>query len=226
MFPGGYKRGMRKIKFTNGEYYHIFNRGVEKRDIFSNRSDLDRFFQSMVEFNTFYPIGSIYEASFRKNDQTSNLVTRTGRLVSFICYCLNPNHYHFILQQLAERGIEKLMHRLGLGYTNYFNKKYQRSGSLFQGTFKANHIDSNDYLLYLSAYVNLNNKVHQVGNKPFESSWEEYVKGNEQGIFCDKKIILNQFASPEDYKAFAEGALVVAQERKELEKILKLDMEA
>lgn len=216
---------MRKIKFTNDEYYHIFNRGVEKRDIFSGKSGLDRFFQSMDEFNTLSPIGSIYAASFHKNEQVTNLIDRPKRLVSFICYCLNPNHYHFILQQLTDRGIEKFMHRLGLGYTNYFNKKYQRSGSLFQGTFKANHIDSNDYLLYASAYVNLNNKVHQIGNKPFESSWGEYVKGNGQSIFCDKKIILNQFASSENYKAFAEDALAVARERKELEKILKLDLE-
>lgn len=216
---------MRKIKFTNDEYYHIFNRGVEKRDIFSGKSGLDRFFQSMDEFNTLSPIGSIYAASFHKNEQVANLIDRPERLVSFICYCLNPNHYHFILQQLTDRGIEKFMHRLGLGYTNYFNKKYQRSGSLFQGTFKANHIDSNDYLLYASAYVNLNNKVHQIGNKPFESSWGEYVKGNGQSIFCDKKIILNQFASSENYKAFAEDALAVARERKELEKILKLDLE-
>ena len=216
---------MRKIKFTNDEYYHIFNRGVEKRDIFSDKSDLDRFFQSMDEFNTLSPIGSIYAASFHKNKQVTNLIDRPERLVSFICYCLNPNHYHFILQQITGRGIEKFMHRLGLGYTNYFNKKYRRSGSLFQGTFKANHIDSNDYLLYASAYVNLNNKVHQIGNKPFESSWKEYVKENGQSIFCDKKIILNQFANSENYKAFAEDVLVVTQKRKELEKILKLDME-
>lgn len=216
---------MRKIKFTNGEYYHIFNRGVEKRDIFSDKSDLDRFFQSMGEFNTVFPIGSIYAASFHKKEQITSSVDRPERIVSFICYCLNPNHYHFILQQLTDRGIEKFMHRLGLGYTNYFNKKYQRSGSLFQGTFKANHIDSNDYLLYASVYVNLNNKVHQIGNNPFKSSWVEYAKRNGQGMFCDKKIILSQFVNPEDYKAFAEDALLVAKKRKELEKILELDIE-
>lgn len=216
---------MRKVKFADGEYYHIFNRGVDKRDVFSQDSDLERFFKSMCEFNALEPLGGIYAASFRKDDQLRNLVSKSKKLVSFVCYCLNPNHYHFILQQLTDRGIEKFMHRLGLGYTKYFNEKYARSGSLFQGTFKANHIDSDGYLLYASAYVNLNNKVHQMGNKPFKSSWKEYVQKIENADFCDdKKIVLDQFADIAAYKTFAENALVVARERKELENILKIDL--
>jgi len=215
---------MRKIKFINGEYYHIFNRGVDKRDIFSDRLDLNRFFQSMNEFNTLHPIGGIYIASLRKHKQNENLVTTPERLVNFICYCLNPNHFHFILRQITDRGIEKFMHRLGLGYTNYFNQKYKRSGSLFQGTFKANHIDSDEYLLYASSYVNLNNKIHRIENGLFKSSWEEYIRENKESIlFCEKEVILNQFASPKNYMVFAEEALLMAQEKKELEEILKFD---
>ena len=213
---------MRKIRFANGEYYHIFNRGVDKRDIYLDQEDLTRLFQSMCEFNTLDPIGSIYAASFHKDNQLRNLVSKQGKLISFICYCLCPNHYHLLLQQLADRGVAKFMHRLGLGYTNYFNKKYRRSGSLFQGTFKAVHIDSDEYLLHASAYVNLNNQVHQFKDKFFKSSWEEYTQGGE---FCDKRIILDQFANISEYQVFAENALMVAQERKELEKLLKLDLE-
>ena len=216
---------MRKIKFVNGEYYHIFNRGVEKRDIFTNQKNLDRFFQSMNEFNTPMPIGSIYAASFHKINLLRNLVPKSERLVNFICYCLCLNHYHFILQQVADHGIAKFMHRLGLGYTNYFNEKYKRSGSLFQGTFKANHIDSDEYLLYVSAYVNLNYKVHQLTGDLFKSSWEDYMQAGEKEKFCDTNIILNQFTSVLEYKNFAENAVIIARERKELEKIIKLDLE-
>jgi len=216
---------MRKVQFANGEYYHIFNRGVEKRDIFTNQEELDRFFQSMNEFNTLTPIGSIYVASFRKNNLLRNLVPKSGNLVDFICYCLCPNHYHFILRQVADHGIAKFMHRLGLGYTNYFNEKYKRSGSLFQGTFKANHIDSDEYLLYISAYVNLNYKVHQLTDNLFSSSLEDYLQDVEKEKLCDTKIILNQFANISEYKSFAENAIIIAQERKELEKIIKLDLE-
>ena len=74
-------------------------------------------------------------------------------LVEIVAYCLNPNHYHLIVKQISEKGIERFMQKIGTGYTNYFNKRYERSGALFQGKFKSIHIDSNEYLLHLSVYV-------------------------------------------------------------------------
>lgn len=215
---------MRKVQFVNREYYHIFNRGVDKRNIFIDQKDLDRFFQSATEFNVIDPIGSLYSNSFRKNNPLlKDLVSKKEKLVDFICYCLNPNHYHFVLKQIVDRGIEKFMHRLGSGYTTYFDKKYDRSGSLFQGTFKAAYIDSNEYLLYVSAYVNLNNKVHQIEDGIFKTSWAEYTKEGCNNNFCDKSIILNQFPDSMKYREFAENIIATARERKELEKLLKLD---
>lgn len=212
---------MRKTLLANGEYYHIFNRGTDKRTIFSGENTFARFLQGMDEFNTTVPIGSIYENSFRKDSRLGNPVSKFGPeskpLVAVVCYCLNPNHYHLILHQLEDRGIEKFMHRLGVGYTKYFNQLHQRSGVLFQGPFKAIHIDSNEYLLHLSAYVNLNNRVHGLGNGVSKSSWEEYVG---RGGFCAKEIILAQFKKPAEYKNFALDALTVMQERKDMEKLL------
>src|SRR5437868_10728186 len=132
---------MRKTSFVTGEFYHVYNRGIDKRNIFSDAKDIARFFQSMQEFNNIETIGSIYENSFSSplGSLASKLRKPNKRLVNFICYCLNPNHYHFLLEQIAEKGIEKFLHRLGTGYTKYFNIKNKRSGSLFQGTFKAIH---------------------------------------------------------------------------------------
>ncbi|MBI5742859.1 MAG: transposase [Candidatus Niyogibacteria bacterium] len=184
---------MRNTDFAVGEHYHIFNRGVDKRDIFSDRYDLERFFESMLAFNSVKPIGSIYENSRDKN-KFGNSVPKSDKLVNFVCYCLNPNHYHFILEPLVENGVAKFMHKLGLGYTNYFNEKYKRTGSLFQGKYKAIHIDSNEYLLYLSAYINLNDKIHQLGNrvpKLIRSSWEEYSEdgaGERADDLCEKGL--------------------------------------
>lgn len=223
---------MRKIKFVTGEYYHVFNRGVDKRNIFLEEKDIARFVQSMQEFNAVDPIGSIYEAFVRKNskklgNKLGNLVSKNnGKLVEFICYCLNPNHYHFIIQQLVDRGVEKLMHRLGLGYSKYFNAKYKRVGSLFQGPFHAIHIDTDRYLLHASVYVNLNNRVHNIENNRFRSSWTEYIsnsKKDETKHFCAKEIILNQFSDLKAYKIFAVQSLKGMRERKELEKLLKLE---
>lgn len=202
---------MRKVPFVEKEFYHIYNRGVDKRAIFSNKNDLSRFFQSMVEFNTLEPIGSIYQKSFKKGSEIKE------PLVEFVAYCLNPNHFHFILTQVQERGIEKFMHRLGTGYTGYFNDHHSRSGSLFQGRFKANHINSNEYLLHASVYVNLNYKAHRLNSQKhlFLSSWDEYLDSHLAGI-CKKEIICGQFKTSKGYQDFAKSTLESILERKEL----------
>lgn len=217
---------MKNPRFVNGEFYHVYNRGTDKRRIFSNQDDLERFFMSMDEFNAVEPSGSLYELSFL--DPSVKLKKKRKRLVRFVAYCLNPNHYHFILRQVANGGISEFMKRLGGGYTWYFNHNQKRSGYLFQGAFKAKHIDSNEYLLHLSAYVNLNHQVHQLGGqfggmqppaKLIKSSWDEYVNNNSEG-FCEKKIILEQFKNTNEYKKFAESSLIDIVERKQQDKEL------
>lgn len=211
---------MRKIKFETEKYYHIYNRGTDKRVIFLDQKDLQRFFQSMTVFNIVEPIGGIDRSQLKKN-QPGKLKLSNYKLVSFICYCLNPNHYHFMIKQLVDKGIERFMHRLGVGYSKYFNQKHKRDGGLFQGTYKAILIDSDDYLLHLSAYINLNHKVHQypqLRNLVSQSSWSEYL--NRSDSYCDKDIVLNQFSTASEYREFAERSLKEIQERKELEKLL------
>ena len=206
-------------KLSIGEYYHVYNRGTDKRDIFMCSEDLERFFLSMSEFNSLEPIGSIYEHGFQ-NRAKENRVSNDG-LVRFIAYCLNPNHYHFILQPIVEQGIEKFMQRLGIGYTMYFNEKYTRSGTLFQGRYKAKHVSTNEHLLHLSAYVNLNAKVHGLGDSISKSSWCEYI-GHISKPFCEKDIILSQFRSKEGYTNYCEHALDDIIARKQKEKSLRL----
>ena len=211
---------MKREAFVTDEFYHIFNRGVDKRVIFNDEADKARFFKSMVAFNTREPVGSLYELAFAI--KLGRRRAKEERLVDIVCYCLNPNHYHFILRQRVDGGISEYTRRLGIGYTSAFNIKYKRSGVLFQGKSKSVHIISNEQLLYVSAYVNLNWQVHRLGrfgDRISKSSWEEYVKGGE-GI-CDKKIILSQFKSAREYKDFAEDALVSILEKKQLNKEFK-----
>jgi putative transposase len=201
---------MRKPTLTNGEYYHVYNRGVEKRSIFQDEDDFARFLQSLIEFNTLEPIGSLYENSFQKKLQLGRSASKlSDRLVDIVCYCLNSNHYHCILRQLVDGGISTFMHRVGGGFTKHFNIKYKRTGVLFEGKFKAVHIESNTQLLHTSAYVNLNNKVHRLGrsaSKVSKSSWDEYVgRGAEE--MCEKNIILRQFKGKAEYKSFATDSL-------------------
>lgn len=208
---------IRKKPFVNGEFYHIYNRGVDKRIIFNDNKDIERFSQSMVEFNVLEPVGSLYENSFRKlGGRTAKL---EKKLVNIIAYCLNSNHFHFILEQVSDGGISEFMKRLGGGYTWYFNNKNKRTGSLFQGKFKSIHIDTNEYLLHISAYVNLNDRVHKLTseNSKFvnsRSSWGEYV-GKNIKYFCEKDIILEQFKNINEYKKFSLSSLEMIKKRKE-----------
>jgi len=203
---------MANPQFGIGEFYHVYNRGVEKRDVFSSLSDLERFLKSIVAFNTIEPIGSIHENAFNKKVLRRKANTQ---LVNIICYCLNPNHYHFIMQQKSDGGISEFMKRLGGGYTKYFNIKYKRSGVLFQGVFKSKHVDSNEYLLRASAYVNLNNRVHRLGRETSKSSWQEYIGDSKQHI-CNTDIVLKQFNNRKEYRSFAEEALQDILEQKQL----------
>ena len=210
----------RKINLVEDEHYHIYNRGVEKRNIFSDKYDIERFLQSMDEFNVIEPVGSIYENQFIKDP----LGSPSPKLVKFIAFCLNPNHYHFILTPLVEKGVEKFMQRLGGGYTLYFNVKNKRSGALFQGKFKSKHIDSNEYLLQISAYVNLNNcdENGKINNPLSTSSWLEYIETTNTN-FCDKAIILDQFRSKKEYEKFGLEAWKNTCNRKEEMKDLEFE---
>lgn len=207
---------MRDTKFTTNEFYHICNRGTDKRDIFLDKEDVWRFLQYLKEINSIELIGSLYQNSFRKKDK---LRSSTPKLVNIIAYCLNQNHFHLILEPAIEDGIQKFMHRLSTGYTNYFNEKNKRSGCLFQGRYKAKHISSNEYLLHLGVYVNLNDKVHKGMNKswmselPF-SSFKEYIDIKCKGI-CKKDIILGQFKSAGNFSKYCFDLLPVIQKRKE-----------
>ncbi len=195
---------MRTTQFAVREYFHVYNRAVDGRPIILVKQDRARFLRSMELFNVITPIGSIRDRSAR--DAEEKFAIEQHPLVHIICYCLNPNHYHFVLEQVAEDGVKKFMHRLGTGYTKYFNDRHQRKGSLFQGPFKAIRIDSDAYLLHVSAYVNLNMRVHRLRGNVSVSSWEEYLGPREGGGgkgLCQPSIVLDQFNGRADYERFA-----------------------
>lgn len=142
---------MRKVKFVTNCYYHIYNRGIEKRDIFLRQKYYQRFFFGLSEFNTNGPI---------RLSRTQTIKTKLHqdqqRLVDIVCYCLMPNHFHAIMKQLVENGITEIMHKLGTGYTMFFNKMNKRTGRLFEAPFKAKIIEHDEYFLHLSRYIHLN----------------------------------------------------------------------
>ncbi len=191
---------MRAVQFVNREYYHIYNRGVDHRPLVIDRFDSDRFVDSMRLFNTANLVGSVYEASFKED---AKLLKYDKPLVDIIAYCLNPNHFHMCLMQRREKGISEFMKRLAGGYSYYFNNRHNRTGTLFEGPFKAKHVKDNDYLVHLCSYIGLNDRVHQLGDqvtKLVRSSWEENTTPKD-GI-CTTQILDEQFSKSE-FKKFA-----------------------
>ena len=200
----------RREIITTGEYYHIFNRGVEKRKIFYQKADYKRFVQSLEFFNT--------QSSIEMRSDEKLLPEPEERLVDVVAYCLNSNHFHLLLKENKENGIATFMKKVCTGYAMYFNKKNERSGVLFQGRFKSTHIDSNDLLLYVSAYVNCNSQIHSIENAETYPwcSFPEYLGSGEEK--CQKGIILDQFKNIKEYKTFCLEKVIGMKDKKKFDK--------
>ncbi|OGI25714.1 MAG: hypothetical protein A3J76_01100 [Candidatus Moranbacteria bacterium RBG_13_45_13] len=218
---------MRKIQFANDQYYHVFNRGVDKRKVFTDSKEYERFILSLILMNDEKDGMMIKWRNYKDSHPSSSLdkflklsFSERRRLVEIIAYCCNPNHFHFILKQVSEKGIEKFMHRLSTGYTKYFNDKHHRSGSLFQGTFKATHINRDGLLLYLVVYVNCNSEIHGVAKaKNYRwCSFPCYLKKGRNDI-VNKSIILEEFNNLHSFKEFSVSHIRHFEERKADEKI-------
>lgn len=145
---------MRKEVFTTGEYYHLYNRGVDKRLIFSGDRDRVRFVNTFYLLNNFQAIPANFNVV--KMAPMDILVSREP-MVAIVAGALMPNHYHIVATPLSDdHNISKLFHKVGVSYTMYFNKRSERSGALFESTFKAKHIDRGEYATYLTKYIHLN----------------------------------------------------------------------
>ena len=218
---------MRNILIATGEHYHIFNRGNNKQIIFFDDNDKARLLFNILCFQSSTLIPNI-NREFKKalsdehrvliiSNELKNLIIK-NRLVEVVNFSLMPNHFHLTIHELEERGIARYMQRMLNGYTKYFNTKYKKSGHLFQGPYKAVHINHDQQLLYLSAYIHQNPKELGNWNKKTEnypwSSYQDYTKNNRWDKLLQHDIITNQFSGKE-YKKFVETSGA-----KELEKIL------
>ena len=142
---------IRKEVFAEGEYYHVYNRGVEKRIIFLDNADRTRFQRMLYIANGANPI--VYKII---QARALDSIDRGEQLASIGAYVLMPNHFHLLVKETRENGIHDFLQKLCTGYSMYFNKRHKRVGPLFQGRFKAEHVDRDEYLKYLYAYIHLN----------------------------------------------------------------------
>lgn len=148
---------LRTVQLISGEFYHIINRGVDDRKIFLDDEDRLRFVNALLVFNDLAPTKWEWRGFWSQRDPSSLVHTYKPerRLVEIHAFVLMPNHFHLLVRQIEENGIILFMKKLG-GYCYYFNKKYNRKGSLFQGRYKAILIQNEDRLINTFVYIHTN----------------------------------------------------------------------
>jgi putative transposase len=158
---------LRLTPLQEGETYHVFNRGAHKQLLFTSAADHDRFQLSLYLANHTEAIVVRDIIGSRKYKEQFFGYPVDKSLVDVLAYSIMPNHFHLVLKQKKTNGITKFMKKICGGYSMYFNIKYGHSGTLFQGPFKSNHVNTDAYFNWIFAYVHLN-PVSLV-----ESKWEE-----------------------------------------------------
>lgn len=193
---------------VNGQIYHIYNRGIEKRRVFENRRCYTRLLHAIKYYQLKGPKPK-FSHSFNNNLFKPD---PEKKIVDIICYCLMPNHFHLLIKQLSDGGISEFISKLINSYTKFYNLKYKRVGPLFQGQFKAVLIESEEQLIHVSRYIHLNpiaSFLVKDLNLYEWSSYKEYIN-NTKGI-CNKEEIISIFKNSTSYQKFCSDQVSYAQ---------------
>lgn len=185
--------------FTEGGIYHIYNRGVNKTEIFLDDED----------YKTFLYYLFIYAAPLEKvlakypqltiRIQKKNLAEE----IEILAYCLMPNHFHMMMKQHTKNGVSRFMKQMANAYTRYFNQKYKRVGPLFQGRYKAALIETDEQLIHISRYIHLNPVIAGITSSVRNDRWTSfgnYISRDKGLVKTD--LVLSFFKSPKEYEVF------------------------
>ena len=220
----------RLTPLVNDQIYHVFNRGINHQPTFLNKYDYKRgvLTTNYYRFSNL-PIKLSRLLTLSNEDRTrilDNLKKENDKLVEILAFCLMPNHFHFLLRQIKDKGISKFMGNLQNSYTRYFNTKNERDGSLFLDQFKAVLIRTEEQLIHVSRYIHLNPYTSYVVrdlDSLFKYPWSslpEYLKGKPE--ICKLETIMSFFKTPKAYQDFIKDQ---ADYQRELHKIQHLALE-
>lgn len=204
-------------QYVENSYYHIYNRGVEKRLIFLDQQDYSVFLKYLSEYLLEKDETSLRQQldspilSSREKDKILRLLRLNNFYdeITFLAYCLMPNHFHFFIKQKSANSIDRFMQSLFTRYTMYFNKRHKRVGSLFQAVYKGVLVTHQEQFLYISKYIHkqaLASKGETFKRKAQLSSYEDYLeKTHTPWVKLDEVLIYFSKTNPKlTYKAFVE----------------------
>lgn len=223
---------LRKEELINKEIYHVVVRGVGDSLIFKDKDDYYRAVFSLYEFNNTKPVTIQRQRQKRANrgpSSTDSIRTEREKLVEILAFCLMPNHIHLLLRQVEDEGITKFMRKLGTGYAGYFNRKYDRKGYVFQGRFRSQIVQDDNYLKIVFVYIHVNpisllepgwkekgieepERAIQFLENYQWSSYSDYLKKKNFPSVTDRKFLLEVLEGKENCKEFIENWMVYKNE--------------
>lgn len=201
------------------QYYHLYNRGVDKRTIFLDDVERKRFIDAvrlarlsnspkLSWLKEQVKIGNISPTDFKKLEEKYG-----PPFLDIIAYCLMSNHFHFQVKEVIENGVSKFFQKLGTSYVMYFNLKQKRTGRLFESKYKSVLIETDEQLVHLSRYIHANpfssSKIDVSLKKLKTYPWTslpDYL-GTRKQPFCNPSEVMAFFKSPDDYWRFFKGAV-------------------
>lgn len=215
---------LRSHPIVTEEIYHVFNRSVGSQPVFLGQKNCNRAFE-VFQFYSFLnpPLRfSHYNRLENKEKFLLEVKSKCTRLIDLYSFCLMPNHFHFLVKQLEEKGILTFMANFQNSYAKYFNKKNERHGALFQSQFKAVRIETDEQLLHVCRYIHLNpfssfivKSIGELENYQW-SSLPDYL-GKRSLEFVNDKFIMNYFSSIDKFKSFTYDHADYQKKLKELE---------
>ena len=190
-------------------YFHVYNRGNSKNDIFLSDEDYRLFILRLNQnlFPDLYKPKRIFSDPLPEGS------------FSLISYCLMPNHFHLLIRQNKSLPISRLILKVCTSYSKYFNRKYDRVGHVFQDQYKQVLVDHNDYLKWLSAYIHQNPVTAGIVKNPDDYRWSsagDYIGQGNHLMQCDKAVVLDQFGGSIDYLSFMKESGEIIKRKKDL----------
>lgn len=187
-------------------FQHVYTRGHSKRKVFLDEQD----------YITFLTLLQRYLSAEEAHDPYGVPYPNFYNKLELLAYCLMPNHIHLLIYQRQPEAMAKFMKSVLTSYSRYFNKKYKRSGALFESRYKASMISDESYLEHISRYIHLNPRQW----RDYEYSSLPYYLQQDEVSWIRPKRILDMFDSPEEYLEFV-GDYV---EQKKMMEILKQEL--
>lgn len=211
---------MRKYSFKSGCFFHVFNKSIANYSILKDLNNSQRFVDILDYYNNL-EVKPSFSTYLKANLEFKNqiLIPRSTAKIKFITYCIMPDHYHLLIKILCDYTLSKYINDVENSFTRFFNIKFERKGPLWQSSFKAVKIKTNEQLLHVSRYVHINPTTSNLVTKP-----EDWVFSSYRNFISTKETLKNIYEisirRSDAYKKFVDNRINYQKSLKIIKKLL------